>query len=200
MYCPQVAGTTEKDESVRINVAPNPSHLEVVYPVVQGMVYAQQQVQGNREKVLGLHVHGDGAFAGLGIVAETLQISQVEGYNTGGSIHIIINNQIGFTTTPAHARSSIHPTGITLVRTYFTFIVLFITVILISNCPLHQISPRVLALPSSTVTPMTRNQFMKRPCWQHTGVRNLTLILLWTWLDIVAMVTTSWRTHALRYR
>ncbi|GMH36461.1 hypothetical protein BSKO_04329 [Bryopsis sp. KO-2023] len=100
--------------SVKLSVAPNPSHLEAVNPVIVGMVRAQQQGLNDvaRKKVMGLLVHGDAAFSGLGVVAETLQLSDVPGFTTGGVIHVVINNQIGFTTLPMHARSGPHATDV----------------------------------------------------------------------------------------
>ena len=92
----------------------NPSHLECVNPVVLGKVRAKQAARGdeNREKVMGLLLHGDAAFAGQGIVPESLDMSQLRGYRTGGTMHIIVNNQIGFTTNPAASRSTPYPTDI----------------------------------------------------------------------------------------
>ncbi|KAL3139978.1 hypothetical protein ABBQ38_004265 [Trebouxia sp. C0009 RCD-2024] len=99
---------------VRLSIAPNPSHLEFIGPVVLGMVRAEQtRLQDTaREKVMGLLIHGDAAFAGLGVVAETLQLADTPGFTTGGTIHVIINNQVGFTTAPADGRSSPHCTDI----------------------------------------------------------------------------------------
>src|SRR5512140_2816058 len=99
---------------VKVVVAPNPSHLEFVDPVVEGMVRAKQdrRPDGNREKVLPIILHGDAAFAGQGIVAETLNMCELEGYRTGGTVHVVVNNQIGFTTNPAEARSSPYCTDI----------------------------------------------------------------------------------------
>ncbi|MFL6569386.1 MAG: 2-oxoglutarate dehydrogenase E1 component, partial [Chthoniobacterales bacterium] len=94
---------------VEIRLAANPSHLEAVNPVVEGTARARQRIRGDtehRRKVLPLLIHGDAAFAGQGIVMETLQMSQLPGYSTGGTLHIIVNNQIGFTTLPEDARSS----------------------------------------------------------------------------------------------
>ncbi|MGE5504071.1 MAG: 2-oxoglutarate dehydrogenase E1 component [Actinomycetota bacterium] len=92
---------------VHLSLMPNPSHLEVVAPVVVGKVRAKQTQLGDveREKVLGIVLHGDAAFAGQGVVPETMMLSQLKGYATGGTIHIIINNQIGFTTSPQYSRS-----------------------------------------------------------------------------------------------
>ncbi len=95
--------------NVHIALAFNPSHLEIVNPVVQGSVRARQQRRGDLERmeVLPVLVHGDAAFAGQGVVPETFQMSQINGFRTGGTVHIVINNQIGFTTSrPADARST----------------------------------------------------------------------------------------------
>ena len=100
---------------VEIRLAANPSHLEAVDPVVEGTARARQRIRGDtehRRKVLPLLVHGDAAFAGQGIVAETLNMSQLHGYGTGGTLHIVVNNQIGFTTLPEDARSSMYATDI----------------------------------------------------------------------------------------
>ncbi|MCS6807985.1 MAG: 2-oxoglutarate dehydrogenase E1 component, partial [Bacteroidota bacterium] len=95
---------------VNVTLAPNPSHLEAVNPVVQGMARARIDELQDRtfSKVLPILVHGDSAIAGLGIVQETLNLARLRGYKTGGTIHIVINNQIGFTTTPEDARSTIY--------------------------------------------------------------------------------------------
>ena len=100
---------------VEIRLSANPSHLEAVDPVVEGTARARQRIRGDtkeRRKVLPLLLHGDAAFAGQGIVAETLNMSQLSGYSTGGTVHVIVNNQIGFTTLPEDARSSMYATDI----------------------------------------------------------------------------------------
>ncbi len=100
---------------VEIRLAANPSHLEAVDPVVEGTTRARQRIRGDtehRRKVVPILVHGDAAFAGQGIVYETLNMSQLPGYSTGGTVHIVVNNQIGFTTLPEDARSSMYATDI----------------------------------------------------------------------------------------
>ncbi|RYZ64150.1 MAG: 2-oxoglutarate dehydrogenase subunit E1, partial [Proteobacteria bacterium] len=95
--------------SVHLSLAYNPSHLEAVNPVVLGMVRAKQRRRrdtSERKKVVPVLIHGDAAFAGQGVVAETLQMSQLQGYTVGGTIHLITDNQVGFTTKPENARSS----------------------------------------------------------------------------------------------
>ncbi|HXO95888.1 MAG TPA: thiamine pyrophosphate-dependent enzyme, partial [Chthoniobacterales bacterium] len=100
---------------IAIRLAANPSHLEIVNPVVEGNARARQRILGDteeRKKVLPLLLHGDAAFAGQGIVAEVLNLSQLAGYETGGTVHVIVNNQIGFTTLPADARSTMYCTDV----------------------------------------------------------------------------------------
>src|SRR6202011_5812246 len=100
---------------IEIRLSANPSHLEAVDPVVEGTARARQRIRGDtehRRKVLPLLIHGDAAFAGQGVVAETLNMSQLHGYGTGGTVHIVVNNQIGFTTLAEDARSSMYATDI----------------------------------------------------------------------------------------
>lgn len=99
---------------MRVFILHNPSHLEAVDPVVEGLAYARQEQlgEGGGRSLLPVLIHGDAAFAGQGVVAETLNISQLDGYSTGGTLHIVINNQIGFTTLPDHARSTRYATDI----------------------------------------------------------------------------------------
>ncbi|MEO7097844.1 MAG: 2-oxoglutarate dehydrogenase E1 component [Luteolibacter sp.] len=107
------------DGNVRVSLAANPSHLEAVNSIVEGKARARQRVLNDggsgeiaRGAVLPILLHGDAAFAGQGSVAEVLNLSQLKGYRTGGTIHLIINNQIGFTTSPADARSSAYATDV----------------------------------------------------------------------------------------
>ena len=100
---------------VEIRLSANPSHLEAVDPVVEGTARARQRIRNDtehRRKVLPLLIHGDAAFAGQGIVAETLNMSQLPGYSTGGTVHVVVNNQIGFTTLPEEGRSSMYATDV----------------------------------------------------------------------------------------
>ena len=101
-------------KAVHLSLAANPSHLEAVNPVVLGKVRAKQQQRGEdaRREVAGILMHGDAAFAGQGLVAESLEMSELTGFCTGGTIHVIVNNQIGFTTAPSAARSSPYPSDI----------------------------------------------------------------------------------------
>jgi len=100
--------------SVRVNLVANPSHLESVDPVVEGMARAVQRERGDTERklIVPLVLHGDAAFSGQGIVEETFNLSTLRGYKTGGTIHVIINNQIGFTTSARDARSTFFPTDV----------------------------------------------------------------------------------------
>ncbi len=99
---------------VKVSVSANPSHLETVDPVLEGIARAKQDMldRGAAYPVLPLLVHGDAAFAGQGVVAETLNLSQLRGYRTGGTIHVVVNNQVGFTTSPASSRSSLYCTDV----------------------------------------------------------------------------------------
>lgn len=95
-----------------VYLAANPSHLEAVNPVLEGIVRAKQDLlpADRRTDILPVLIHGDAAFAGQGVVTETLQLSQLQGYRTGGTIHVVVNNQVGFTTSPRYSRSSVYPT------------------------------------------------------------------------------------------
>ncbi len=107
--------TTSSGGKVGISLAPNPSHLETVCPVVEGKARAWQRRLNDseeRKRVLPVLIHGDASFAGQGVVAETLNLSQLEGYTTGGTIHLIVNNQIGFTTSPGDGSSSKYCTAV----------------------------------------------------------------------------------------
>ncbi|MGH9064264.1 MAG: multifunctional oxoglutarate decarboxylase/oxoglutarate dehydrogenase thiamine pyrophosphate-binding subunit/dihydrolipoyllysine-residue succinyltransferase subunit, partial [Acidimicrobiales bacterium] len=99
---------------IPVTLASNPSHLEAVDPVVEGMVRAKQDLldEGARFPVLSLLIHGDAAFAGQGVVAETLNLSGLRGYRTGGTIHLVIDNQLGFTTAPEEGRTSVYATDV----------------------------------------------------------------------------------------
>jgi 2-oxoglutarate dehydrogenase E1 component len=101
-------------KSVHLSLTANPSHLEAVNPVVLGKVRAKQRQRGDtaRDEVVGLLMHGDAAFSGQGLVAESLELSELKGYRTGGTIHFVVNNQIGFTTSPSYARSSPYPSDV----------------------------------------------------------------------------------------
>lgn len=106
---------TLSGKTIGVSLSSNPSHLEWVNPVVEGIVRAKQTRMGDaksHQKVMPVLIHGDAAFAGQGVVAETLNLSQLSGYRTGGTVHIIVNNQIGFTTTPEDARSSTYATDV----------------------------------------------------------------------------------------
>ena len=99
---------------VHLSLTANPSHLEAVNPVVEGKARAKQQQLGDKDRkmVLPLLLHGDAAFAGQGLVPETLMLSELKGYSTGGTVHFIVNNQIGFTTSPSFSRSSPYPSDV----------------------------------------------------------------------------------------
>nr|WP_029432753.1 multifunctional oxoglutarate decarboxylase/oxoglutarate dehydrogenase thiamine pyrophosphate-binding subunit/dihydrolipoyllysine-residue succinyltransferase subunit [Blastococcus sp. URHD0036] len=100
---------------IAVSLASNPSHLETVNPVLEGIVRAKQDLLNKGESgftVLPVLLHGDAAFAGQGVVAETLNLSQLRGYRTGGTVHVVVNNQVGFTTSPAQSRSSLYSTDV----------------------------------------------------------------------------------------
>jgi 2-oxoglutarate dehydrogenase E1 component len=107
--------TRDGEHTTTVSVVANPSHLEAVDPVLEGIVRAKQDrldlgLEGYT--VLPLLVHGDAAFAGQGVVAETLNLSQLRGYRTGGTVHVVVNNQVGFTTAPEYSRSSLYSTDV----------------------------------------------------------------------------------------
>ena len=106
---------TYDGDKIDIHLAANPSHLEAVNPVLEGIVRGKQDVLDKGPHgftVLPLLIHGDAAFAGQGVVAETLNLSQLRGYRTGGTVHVVLNNQVGFTTTPDDSRSSVYATDV----------------------------------------------------------------------------------------
>jgi 2-oxoglutarate decarboxylase len=105
--------TSHDGSTVAVSLQANPSHLEAVNPVLEGVVRAKQDIVNKGEQgftVLPVLLHGDAAFAGQGVVMETLQMAQLRGYRTGGTVHVVINNQVGFTTGPHSARSSVYAT------------------------------------------------------------------------------------------
>ncbi len=104
----------EDGAETKVYLAANPSHLEAVDPVLEGIVRAKQDQlpKATRHQILPILMHGDAAFAGQGIVAETLNLSQLQGYRTGGTVHIVVNNQVGFTTSPKYSRSSEYSTDV----------------------------------------------------------------------------------------
>ncbi|WP_322749124.1 MULTISPECIES: multifunctional oxoglutarate decarboxylase/oxoglutarate dehydrogenase thiamine pyrophosphate-binding subunit/dihydrolipoyllysine-residue succinyltransferase subunit [unclassified Frankia] len=107
--------TSPDGRQVRISLVSNPSHLEAVDPVLEGVTRAKQDMLNKGPEgftVLPVLVHGDAAFAGQGVVAETLNLSQLRGYRTGGTVHVVINNQVGFTTSPIASRSSVYATDV----------------------------------------------------------------------------------------
>ncbi|HEY2795228.1 MAG TPA: multifunctional oxoglutarate decarboxylase/oxoglutarate dehydrogenase thiamine pyrophosphate-binding subunit/dihydrolipoyllysine-residue succinyltransferase subunit, partial [Micromonosporaceae bacterium] len=107
--------TADDHHTIKVGLVANPSHLEAVDPVLEGIVRAKQdRIDRGLEgyTVLALAIHGDAAFAGQGVVAETLNLSQLRGYRTGGTVHVIVNNQVGFTTAPEYSRSSIYSSDV----------------------------------------------------------------------------------------
>ncbi len=107
--------TSRTQETVAVSLTSNPSHLEAVDPVLEGVVRAKQDLLDKGPEgytVLPLVMHGDAAFAGQGVVAETLNLSQLRGYRTGGTVHVVVNNQVGFTTAPKFGRSSVYATDV----------------------------------------------------------------------------------------
>lgn len=103
--------TTKKGKKIHVTLAANPSHLESVDPVVEGQCRAKQEMQG-KEAIIPILIHGDASLAGQGVIYETMQLGKLTGYQTGGTIHIVINNQIGFTTLPKDSRSTRYCTDI----------------------------------------------------------------------------------------
>ena len=105
---------TDNGNNVKITLSPNPSHLEAVDPIVEGITRSKidRELDGDEKKILPILIHGDAAIAGQGIVYEVIQMAQLKGYRTGGTLHIVINNQVGFTTNYIDARSSTYCTDI----------------------------------------------------------------------------------------
>lgn len=106
---------SHSNKKIKVTLAPNPSHLEFVDPVVEGFTRAKQTdrlLKPNVDKALPILIHGDAALSGQGVIYETLQLTSLEGYSTGGTIHLVINNQIGFTTLPKDSRSTLYCTDI----------------------------------------------------------------------------------------
>ncbi|WP_456572304.1 multifunctional oxoglutarate decarboxylase/oxoglutarate dehydrogenase thiamine pyrophosphate-binding subunit/dihydrolipoyllysine-residue succinyltransferase subunit [Blastococcus sp. SYSU D00820] len=109
------ANPFQPDKEIAVSLASNPSHLETVNPVLEGIARAKQDMIDKGEggfTVLPVLLHGDAAFAGQGVVQETLNLSQLRGYRTGGTVHVVVNNQVGFTTSPASSRSSLYSTDV----------------------------------------------------------------------------------------
>jgi multifunctional 2-oxoglutarate metabolism enzyme len=107
--------TPDEQHAIGVSVVANPSHLEAVDPVLEGIVRAKQDridLKLEGYTVLAVAIHGDAAFAGQGVVAETLNLSQLRGYRTGGTVHVVVNNQVGFTTAPEYSRSSLYSTDV----------------------------------------------------------------------------------------
>lgn len=106
--------TTSKGYPIHVGLPANPSHLESIDPILEGKTFAKQVLRQDidKKKIIPILIHGDAAIAGQGVVYETMQLSKLEGYSTGGTIHIIVNNQIGFTTLPKDSRSTMYPSDI----------------------------------------------------------------------------------------
>ena len=106
--------TTPDGKNIHIALSPNPSHLELVNPVVEGLVFAKQEAKKDVQcgQVIPVLIHGDASFTGQGIIMETLCLCQLNGYDTGGTIHVIVNNQIGFTATPRQTRFTSYPSDV----------------------------------------------------------------------------------------
>jgi 2-oxoglutarate dehydrogenase E1 component len=106
--------TSLDGSKIKVSLSANPSHLEAVNPVLEGIARAKQDIldRGQDFPVLPILVHGDAAFAGQGVVAETLNLSQLRGYRTGGTVHVVVNNQVGYTTSPEQSRSSMYSTDV----------------------------------------------------------------------------------------
>jgi 2-oxoglutarate dehydrogenase E1 component len=102
------------NKKVKVSLLPNPSHLELIDPIQQGIIRCQQEITGDKDRthVVPVTLHGDAAFTGQGIVSETLNLSELPGFRTGGTIHIIVNNQVGFTTPPRQGRFTPYPTDV----------------------------------------------------------------------------------------
>jgi 2-oxoglutarate dehydrogenase E1 component len=105
---------TPSNKSIHLSLSPNPSHLELVNPVVEGIVRCKQKIRGDKDhsKVVPILLHGDAAFCGQGVIFETLNLSELPFWRTGGTIHVIVNNQIGFTTPPHETRFTPYPTDV----------------------------------------------------------------------------------------
>ena len=103
---------TKQGHKMHLSLCPNPSHLELVNPIIEGMVLAKQDYlhDTTRDRVVPLQIHGEAAFCGQGIVTETLNLAQLDGYQNGGTIHVIVNNQLGYTATPEETRFTTYPT------------------------------------------------------------------------------------------
>ena len=170
--------------SLPVTMASNPSHLEAVDPVVVGMARAKQDALGGERgsgpefeegegapfPVLSILLHGDATFAGQGVVAETLNLSGLAGYRTGGTVHIVINNQLGFTTAPEAARTSVYPTDVA----------------------------KMVQVPSSTSTATTPRPVPGRPGWPSDSARPSTRTWSSTWSATGAAATTRVTTQATR--